>query len=172
MTKFTWANDVILMVDKLWEAQNYVEGRAVLEDILFEEPGYALAHSYAGWYALYHTKNLKEAQMHFEYALRFDPSIVPVYIHYADLCLRTRDEKTLYRLIRMSESYELVDTASLINDLGRLQETQGEYRSAARTYKRAVEQTMNNQAIEVILANRKRVVRKHKLFGAWYSWML
>ncbi len=172
MTKFAWANEAILMVDRLWEANDYARGRTVLEDILYEEPGYAPAHNYAGWYAMYHLNDLKTAEMHFQYALKFDSTLAVVYIHYSELCFRTGNVKTLLRLINMSEKVEEVDTANLLNDLGRLHELTGNYPHAAQSYKSAVSHTMNSEAIDVILANRKRVVRKYRLFGAWYSWLL
>jgi len=168
---FAWAEEYLKVVDKLWEMESYEEGMSVLDSVLMEEPGFAKAHSYAGWYAQYHLKDTKKARMHYEYALHFDPKLSYAYYNYAKLLVDERDEMRLKKLLDVALKFTDVDKADLYNDLGRLVEMKHDYADAASYFKMALKYTMNEYVLSNIKGNRKRVKSKLRLFGAWYSWL-
>ena len=169
---FEWAEEYLKVVDKLWEMESYEEGMKVLESVLIEEPGFAKAHSYAGWYAHYHLKDKKNARMHYEYALHFDPKLTYAYYNYAKLLVEDIDESRMKRLLTAGLKFPEVDKADLYNDLGRILELKNNYAAAAKYFKLALKFTVNEYVLRNIKGNRKRVISKKRLFGAWYSWLL
>jgi len=166
---FVWAEEYLKLVDKLWENESYEEGYKMLESILYEEPGFAKAHSYIGWYAQFILEDIKRARIHYEYALHFDPKLTYAYFNFSKLLVSELDEKRLRRLIKSSQKFKEIDRADLYNDLGRILEKKEKYSEASACYKSGLKFTTDQYTLQNIKGNRKRVRSKKRMFGAWYS---
>ena len=171
-TTYTWANEYIKVIDRLWEEDAYDEGKQVLDSILLEEPDFAKAHAYAGWYAHYQSKDRKLARLHYELALKFEPSLGYTYYHFAELLIEQKDEARMKQLLDLGMDQEDADKANLYNDVGRVLERNGKFAQASAFYKEGLKFTMNYFTMQNMKANRKRVRSKYHLFGRWYSFLL
>ncbi|MFT4661785.1 MAG: tetratricopeptide (TPR) repeat protein [Patiriisocius sp.] len=166
---FAWAEEYLKLIDKLWEAGDYEKGSEMLKSILQEEPGFSKAHYYEGWYAQYHLKDKKQARLHYEYAIHFDPLYCDIYINFSQLLVEELDEKRLRRLIKSTKDIKEVDKAELYNDLGRILEIKEKYVEASACFKEGLKYTTDAYSMSNIKNNRKRVRSKKRMFGAWYS---
>jgi len=164
-----WARESIGVVSQMWERGEYAQGRKLLQSILNEEPDYAVAHAMAGWYAQYQEKNRAMARKHYEWAIKFDPSLQRTYYDFAELLIEEKDLNRLEQLKNEGLKHDTVDKANLLNDYGRMLEILGKHKEAARVYKAAIKYTMNSWLLDTIKDNRKRARSKYRLFDAVYA---
>lgn len=70
------------------------EGLLILNNLLFEEPGYGSLHNHLGWAHFYFTGDWTKAELHFQMAIKFDSNFAPAYLHLGNLYNR----KELYSM--------------------------------------------------------------------------
>lgn len=165
----TWAEEYLRVVDQLWGEGRYPEGRDLLERVLREEPDYAKAHSYAGWYAQFQLQEIPTARMHYELALKFDPSYDHAYVLFAQFLIQVRDLERMRELRTQGMRIPEVNKAALLSDCAQLMEIYGLYRESAATYKEAMRYSMDSWTMNAIRSNRRRARAKYHLFSAVYS---
>lgn len=85
MERYMDAEARFLHAQILIERGEFVEAKAVLEEILQDEPDYGRAHNHLGW--IYHRKyiNLNRAEYHLRLAVKFAPDYPGGYINYASV---------------------------------------------------------------------------------------
>lgn len=76
-----WIDNYMKKAESLVYEDRIDEALAILNDLLYEEPGYAKLHNVIGWVYLYYTDEAAKAEMHFKTAMKFDPTYAAPYLH-------------------------------------------------------------------------------------------
>jgi tetratricopeptide (TPR) repeat protein len=79
MEKIKWIDEYIEEAKRLVYDEGHEPALKLLNNILFEEPGYAKLHHTLGCVYFYHAEDLKKAEQHFRLAIRFDPEFAEPY---------------------------------------------------------------------------------------------
>lgn len=150
--------------EKAFEQEQYFDGKSILEDALVEEPTFGKAHNHMGWLYLYQFNDVEMAETHLNLALKYAPKDGAPYIHMASLYFDQGRLKELEELLDMASHISAVPKAFLYNELGRLNEVKGHYRTAILNYRKAIKWSMNDQEIAIAKDNINRCRNKRWFF--------
>jgi tetratricopeptide (TPR) repeat protein len=136
------------------------EGVRALNELLFDEPGYARLHNHLGWAYMYYVKDAARAEMHFRMAVRFAPEFAPPYLHMGT-CMNSsgRYSEALEYFSAGVTKPEAIRTA-LYEGMACSYEMMREYGKAIRAYKEAASATSVDFEVERVLKSAKRCRRK------------
>ena len=141
--------------DAVYEGE-YFEAERMLINLLTYEPGYAKVHNNLGWMYLYYLENDELAEIHLNYAIKFEPEYKPPYLHLTELYMRNKQYDKLEELAIIAKSVNGISKTLVYERLGMVDEARGQYKLAIGNYKTAIFHCMDNQAIEDIRQNIKR----------------
>jgi len=113
------------------------EGLDVLNELLYDEPGYGSLHNYLGWAYMYYTEDAAHAELHLKMAIKFESEYAPPYLHMGTL---------LSRMGRYNEAIEYYERGltrpeairvTLLEGMAKAYELKSEYAQAIGSYKEA-----------------------------------
>lgn len=169
----TYVEDMILQVDKLFDAGEYAEGRRVLEEILEMEPDCGRAHNLLGWLHYYKLDNFRKAEYHYKLALKFSPKYPAVWTNYVNLL------NYMGRFDEMKEcafkALEIpgINKSVIYNQLGQAHEVNGWLEDGMKYYQEAYMKAVNKNDYKLFLENFTRTKSKasfmHKLKVLFYK---
>src|SRR5262245_13535651 len=86
--KIDWMEKYMADAERLIVENRVDEGLAMLNTLLYDEPGYGSLHNHLGWAYMYYTADVARAEKHFQMAIAFDADFAPPYLHLGSLYLR------------------------------------------------------------------------------------
>ena len=107
-----------------------------MNDLLYEEPGYASLHNHIGWAHLYYTSDVAKAELHLKMAIKFEAEFHPPYQHIGTLFTRTGRYAEALEYLERGLALKCNPVAFLEN-MAQVYELKGEYTRAIQTYKKA-----------------------------------
>jgi predicted Zn-dependent protease len=138
MTRITWIDKYLEDAEAMIVDGQVKEGLGILNNLLYEEPGYAYLHNHLGWAYLNYTTDEARAILHLNMAIKFDPMYAPPYLHLGSkLMEQEKYADALQYLQRGTQAKEAYKPAFL-ETMARAYELQGEYKKAIHTYKEAL----------------------------------
>lgn len=126
------------LAEDLIYADNVDEGLRLMNELLYEEPGYGSLHNHLGWAYMYYTTDSDRAEMHLKMAVKFSKGYVAPYLHLGALYIR---------MGRYTEALEYLETGLVIpganrlaflEEIARVYELKQQYRQAVKAWKRAL----------------------------------
>jgi tetratricopeptide (TPR) repeat protein len=165
MNEYNLVEEYFIRVNKLFESNYFAQGKRLLEEILEIEPAYGRAHNHLGW--LYHVKldNLVKAEFHLKLAKKFSPEYPASYINLSYILIVTNRFAEARNNAAEALVVPGISLPLIYNELGRIEELCGNYKSALNYYKEAVKLGMNKSAMDVYNANISRTRTKLKMYG-------
>lgn len=140
---------------------NQVEaGMAILNGLLYDEPGYAGLHNHLGWAHLYYTSNMPQAEIHLKAALKFHPQMPAPYLHLAHLYVRTERNAAALDIALAGLEKPGANRPVLLEVIGHVYEARHEFRKAIRAYRDASLASMAGPEINNLHEHIKRCRRK------------
>src|SRR6185436_9354430 len=97
MERIEWMEKHMTSAERMIYENKVDEGLHVLNDLLYDEPGYGNLHNYLGWAYMYYTEDAARAELHLKMAIKFESEYAPPYLHMGTL---------LSRMGRYSEAIE------------------------------------------------------------------
>ena len=140
------------------------EGLDILNDLLFDEPGYGVLHSFLGWANMYFANDVERAEMHFRMAMRFTPGYAPPYLHMGNLMNRSGRYAEAIHFFREGLSRPDALTSALMEGMALAYELRGDYGNAVRAYKDAARASAADFDVNRLLSGVKRCRRKRLTF--------
>lgn len=113
-------------------------GLGILNNLLYEEPGYGRLHNHIGWAHLYYTENLEQAEIHFKAAIRFDEEFPAPYIHLGKLYVDKEKYDEAIEVLADGLVQPQANKARMYELMGQAYEMQKEYKSAIQAYREAM----------------------------------
>ena len=156
----------MLEADQAFAREDFVKGKALLEEVLALEPDHGEAHNYLGWLYLYQLNEPEKAEQHFAWAMRYKPNCRGAYVHLSSLLADQGRYEELFALGEKAFRVRGINQVSLLIDQGRAFELMGSYKTAIRHYKAAVRASLNNAEIDGLRDHMRRCRRKR-----WNRWM-
>jgi predicted Zn-dependent protease len=158
--KLEWIEKYLKEAEQLIYANEVDRGLNLLNELLYDEPGYGQLHNYLGWAYMYYTGDSARAELHLRMAIKFDPAYHAPYQHMG---------QSLLRLGRSGEAVSYLETglalsgsnASILwEGIGRAYEMQTEYRRAIAAYKRAIVASLAAHEMSTLSEGIKRCRKK------------
>ncbi|MEO1055176.1 MAG: tetratricopeptide repeat protein [Bacteroidota bacterium] len=136
--------------------EQYLEGKAILEEALSIEPGLAKAHNHMGWLYLFHLNDHNAAEYHLRLAMKCEPEYGSPYLHLTTLLLERGAFDDVREILDKALDLKDLNKASVYYDYGRYYETMGKFNKAIKKYKEAIRHSMDHDEITLFRGNIKR----------------
>lgn len=140
------------------------KGLDLLNNLLYDEPGYGSLHNHIGWAYMYYTAEAERAELHFKMAIRFDPGFAPPYLHMGNLCLRTGRYTEAVDYLVMGREQAGANRFAFYESLGQAFEMQKEYSKAIDVFKEALLTSVAEHEMNSFRAGIKRCRKKRLSF--------
>lgn len=159
MMRIEWIEKYLQEAEKLIYENNIEEGFRIMNNLLYDEPGYGSLHNHLGWAYMYYSDADARAELHLKMAIKFNPSFVASYQHLGTLLIRLgRYDEALEYLEKGIAQYNANRTAFL-EKIATVYELKKDYSKAIRKYKEALASTAGFDAatyVEAIKRCRKK----------------
>jgi len=142
---------------------NQVEaGLNLLNDLLYEEPGYGGLHNYLGWAYMYYTIDLKKAELHLRMAISFDKEYPAPYLHLGNLFIRMQRYDEAMDFFEQGMTKPDANRVVFLESIGHVYEMKRMFTQAIKVYKEAILSSagfeMNNLTERVKRCQKKRLM--------------
>jgi len=136
------------------------EGLDVLNDLLYDEPGYGRLHNHLGWAYANFSEDEARAELHLKMAVRFDESYAPPYLHLGALYMRQRrySDAVAYSEAGLTKSKS--NRVGLLQNLAAAYELRKDWRQAIKAYKDALMESVGDYEVTSLQAGIKRCRKK------------
>ena len=155
-----WIESYMTNAEQMMFEGRVEEGLKVLNNLLYEEPGYGPLHSILGWAYMYYGDNAANAEMHFRMAMHFAPEYAPPYLHMGTLMSRARRYVEAIEQFRAGLGKPEALRCELLEGMGHAYELGGQYREAIRAYREAATASVLDYEVDRMLKSVKRCRRK------------
>lgn len=139
--KLEWMNSYLANAEQMMYNNQVQEGLELMNDLLYEEPGYGILHNHLGWAYLYYTSDLSKAELHLKMAIHFDAEYAPPYLHLGNLYLRMERLTEALSLFEKALTKKEANKAAFLESIARVYELRREFGKAIKFYKEALAST-------------------------------
>jgi tetratricopeptide (TPR) repeat protein len=140
--------------------QQLEQGMMVLNDLLYEEPGYGSLHNHLGWAHLYYTLDFAKAEVHLTAAIRFHPEFQAPYLHLGTLYMRQGRYDHALDMLNEGLKRPQANRSGMLELIGQAHEMRGEFKLAIKAYREAMLSTLVSGEMNVYAEGVKRCRRK------------
>lgn len=159
--KIEWIEKYLVEAEQCMYNDHVNDGLALLNNLLYEEPGYGKLHNHLGWAYLYYTPDVAKAELHLTMAVKFNEAYAPPYLHLGSLYIRTNNYDKALTILEAGLEKHGSNRLAFLDTIGQVYELKSEYKNAIRTYKAALIASVggeSNAYIESIKRCRKKRV--------------
>lgn len=157
--RIEWIEKYMAQAESMMYEDRVTEGLALLDNLLYDEPGYGSLHNHLGWAYLYYTADVEKAELHLKMALRFDASYAAPYLHLGNLYIRTgRYAEALHYLEKGLYAVN-PNRLAFMESIAHVYELKKEYTKAIAAYKGALVSTVGMES-EKLVEGIKRCRKK------------
>jgi predicted Zn-dependent protease len=135
--KIEWIEKYLKEAEGLIYDNKVNEGLQVLNDLLYDEPGYGYLHNYLGWAYMYYTADVAKAELHLKFAIRFDGEYSAPYIHLGNLYIRANRLAEAIEYLERGVQKPNASRATFWESIGQAYELKGEFTKAIKAYREA-----------------------------------
>ncbi|MBX7125239.1 MAG: hypothetical protein K1X47_06065 [Cyclobacteriaceae bacterium] len=150
-----WIDKSLQDAVQLIYADQVQEGLAVMQSLLYEEPGHGNLHNHLGWAYWYYTPNRDQAELHLNMAIRFAPENTAPYLHLADLYMKTDRSEQALDVVERALSVARTHRVALFELKALAFESRKQYREAIAAYKAALSISSGEEGDPLIASIRR-----------------
>jgi tetratricopeptide (TPR) repeat protein len=159
--KIEWIEKHMTEAEKMISEGDQLDlGLGILNNLLYEEPGYGRLHNHIGWAHLYFTEDLLKAELHLKTAIKFDAEFPAPYIHLGKLYTDEEKYDDAIEVLAEGVKQPQANKAVMFDMIGKAFEMQKEYKDAIKAYREAMlasaDSYRTNQSSEGIRRCRKK----------------
>ena len=136
------------------------QGLNVLNDLLYDEPGYGSLHNHLGWAHLYYTLDYELAGVHLRASIKFQPEFHAPYLHLGTMYYRQGKYGEAIEILNVGVSKPFANKMAMLEMIGQSREMRREYKLAIKVYKEAMLSTLVSGEMNVYSESIKRCRRK------------
>jgi predicted Zn-dependent protease len=158
--KLEWIEKYLKEAEQLIYANEVERGLNLLNELLYDEPGYGQLHNYLGWAYMYYIGDAARAELHLRMAIRFDPAYHAPYQHIGQLLLRLGRPADALTYLEKGLMLSGSNASILWECIGRAHEMQMEYKKAIAAYKQALVASLVTHEMNALSEGIKRCRKK------------
>ena len=140
--RIEWVEKYMAAAEQLIYNNQIQEGLRLLNDLLYEEPGYSSLHNHIGWAYFYYTSEVDKAELHLKLAIKFNDEFVAPYQHLGSLYTRAARYNEALEILEKGLTKPNANRVALLENIGNVYELKRDYTKAIRTYKEALTSTV------------------------------
>lgn len=136
--KLEWMDPYLVNAEQMMYNNQVNEGLALMDSLLYEEPGYGTLHNHLGWAYLYYTTDTAKAELHLTMAIKFDAEYAPPYLHLANLFIRVGRYDEALKNLEAGLKKNNANKVAFLENMAQVYELKRDYRTAIKYYKEAL----------------------------------
>jgi tetratricopeptide (TPR) repeat protein len=160
MEQIYWLEKYLAEAEQLFYDSRSEEALVILNNLLYDEPGYGSLHNHLGWAYLYYTQDLSRAELHLKIAIRCNESYAPPYLHLGTLYSRLGKYTEAIQYLKAGLTKSGANRVALLQTLAYAYELIGQWRNAIKAYKDAMMASVVEHEVNGLMAGIKRCRRK------------
>ena len=157
--RIEWIEKYLIEAEQLIYANNVEGGLRLMNDLLYDEPGYEGLHNYLGWAYLYYTADLDRAEMHLRTAVKFNAEYPAPYLHMGTLLIRKAKYNEAITFLEKGLQKPNANRLAFLESIAHAYELRGEYKKAINTYKSALKASIGHES-NTLMDSIKRCRKK------------
>jgi tetratricopeptide (TPR) repeat protein len=146
--------------EQLIYANEVDRGLNLLNELLYDEPGYGRLHNHLGWAYTYYTGDSVRAELHLRMAIKFHSGFFAPYLHIGQLLIRIGRATEAIEYLEIGLTKPEANLVALWELIGRAYELKTEYRKAIAAYKQAMIASMADHEVNTFKEGIKRCRKK------------
>lgn len=158
--KLEYIEQYMKEAEQLIYANEVDRGIALLDSLLYDEPGYGSLHNHLGWAYMYYTGDAARAELHLRMAIRFHPEMQAPYIHLGNLMIRLGKYSEAIQALEVGVTKPDAYRPSYWESIGRACEMKADYKKAIHAYKQALISTLASHEMTAYTEGIKRCRKK------------
>lgn len=144
--RIEWIEKYLAEAEKLIYENKIEEGFNIMNNLLYEEPGYGSLHNHLGWAYMYYSDADARAELHLKMAIKFNVEFTAAYQHLGTLLIRLgRYDEALEYLEKGLTRYK-ANRTTFLEKIASVYELKKDYTKAIRKYKEALTSTVGFEA--------------------------
>jgi tetratricopeptide (TPR) repeat protein len=157
--RIEWMEKYMEEAESLIYENRVKEGLALLDNLLYDEPGYGSLHNHIGWAYLYYTADIERAELHLKMAIRFDAAYAAPYLHIGNLYIRAGRYAEALQYLEKGLYAINPNKLAFMESIAHVYELRKEYTKAISAYKEALVSTVGMES-EKLVEGIKRCRKK------------
>ena len=158
--KIEWIEEYLQEAEKMIYDNRVNEGLQLMNNLLYDEPGYGYLHNHLGWAYLYYTEDLAKAEMHLKLAIKFDSDYPAPYIHLGALLSRAGRYDQAVEYLKQGLLKPTAHRVGFLDVIGQAYELKGDYRKAIEAYREAIAASVVTFEVNNLTDHIKRCRKK------------
>lgn len=146
MIRIEWIEKYLQEAEKLIYENKVEEGFRIMNDLLYEEPGYGSLHNHLGWAHMYYSGVDEMAELHLKMAIKFNSEFAPAYQHLGTLLIRMGRYEEALEYLKTGLTKPNANRSIVLEKIASVYELKKDYNKAIRTYKDALASTTGYEA--------------------------
>ena len=159
-----WMEKYMADAERLIYENKVDEGLVLLNNLLYDEPGYGSLHNHLGWAYMYYTADVAKAELHLKMAMNFDLEFAPPYLHLGVLYMRNGRYSEAVTILEAGLTKPNANRVVLLENIGQAYELRCEYSKAIKTYKEAAKSSVVGFEVNNLMEGIKRCRKKRVAF--------
>jgi tetratricopeptide (TPR) repeat protein len=143
--RIEWIEKYLTDAERMMYDDSVEDGLALLNNLLYEEPGYSSLHNHLGWAYLYYTADVSRAERHLKCAIAFETDFAPPYLHLGNLYIRTARYNEALVVLEKGLTKPNANRVAVLEGIAHSYELIKEYGKAIATYKEAMASSVGRE---------------------------
>ena len=155
-----WLEQYMTEAEQLIYNNNVSEGLLLLNNLLYDEPGYGRLHNHIGWAYMYYTTQQANAELHLKMAIQFDSGYAAPYLHLGNLCIRAGRYTQALEYLQLGLTKANANKVAFLESMGIAHEMSGKFAKAIKAYREALLASMGSFEMDNLNEGIKRCRKK------------
>jgi tetratricopeptide (TPR) repeat protein len=164
--RIDWMDKYLYEAEQLIFDNQINDGIALLQNLLYEEPGYGGLHNYLGWAYMYYTADREQAELHLQMAIKFDDQNPAPFIHMGNLMMRDNRYAEAIHYLKQGLQKPSASRVTFLEAIGQAWELRGNFSEAMKAYREAMLISVTDHEM-TCMTNHVARVRKKRWASFW-----
>ena len=164
--KLEWMEKYLNEAEQLIYDNRVNDAIALLQNLLYDEPGYGYLHNHLGWAYMYYTADVTQAELHLKMAIKFDGQYPAPFIHMGNLMIRCNRYAEAIDYLKQGMEKPSASRVVFLEAMGQAWELSGDFGQAIKAYREAMMAALTDHEV-TNMTNHVARCRKKKWASFW-----
>jgi predicted Zn-dependent protease len=157
--RIEWIEQYLAEAEQLINTNHVDRGLKLMNELLFDEPGYGYLHNHLGWAYLYYTNDIARAELHLTMAVKFNDEYPAPYLHLGTLYIRMGRYSEALTYLERGMTKPNANRQVFCQSMAQAYEMKQEFGKAISAYKEALAHSVGYES-ETLMQSIKRCRKK------------
>ncbi len=157
--RIEWIEQYLAEAEQLITTNHVDRGLKLMNELLYDEPGYGYLHNHLGWAYLYYTNDTDRAELHLMMAVKFNEEYPAPYLHLGTLYLRMGRYTAALTYLERGVTKPNANRQVFFQSIAQAYEMKREFGKAIHAYKEALAHSLGYES-DTLMQSIKRCRKK------------